>query len=182
MACKAEHLTPSSVYWNKVIVEEQGTYPNARLSFVPVLCNQCGNPPCESVCPTGATFKRADGLVALDQGKCIGCGYCIVACPYRQRTLNGNSPGYFQEKEATPLEQAGSNHHTKGTVTKCNFCYKRLEQGKLPACVAACPARARIFGDLHNPESEISQLLGRKSAKRLLANLGTDPAVFYIPD
>lgn len=182
MACKAEHITPANVFWNKVIVEEKGTYPNARMTFLPVLCNQCAKPPCETVCPTGATYKRSDGIVAVNQDKCIGCGYCIVACPYRQRALNEKSAGYFKGKGLTSLEQTGYKGHTRGTVTKCNFCYKRLEQGKMPACVIACPARARIFGDLDNPESEAAQTLGRRSAQRLLSGMNTEPAVYYIQE
>ncbi len=182
MACKAEHTTPAKVFWNKVIVEEQGTYPNARLTFLPVLCNQCANPPCETVCPTGATHKQPDGIVAVDTKKCIGCGYCVVACPYRQRTVNEKQSGYFAAKGLTKLEQQGYQQHQRGTVTKCNFCQARVTQGKLPACVTACPAKARLFGDLADPASEPSRALGRYSAYRLLPGLNTEPAVYYIPE
>lgn len=182
MACKAEHITPVHVFWNKVLVEEKGIYPNGRMTFLPVLCNQCAKAPCETVCPTGATHKLADGVVAVDQKKCIGCGYCVVACPYRQRTVNEKKAGYFASKGLTALEEQGYKHHQRGTVTKCNFCHERLAQGKEPACVVACPAKARLFGDLHNPDSEAARALGRHSTYRLLAGLDTEPAVYYIPE
>ena len=182
MACKAEHITPQHVFWNKVLVEEKGIYPNARISFLPVLCNQCAKAPCEAVCPTGATHKRADGIVGVNQEKCIGCGYCVLACPYRQRTFNEKSAGYFPDKGLTMLEQQGYTEHTRGTVTKCDFCQHRLAQDKLPACVIACPGKARIFGDLDDPRSEVARTLGAYSAYRLLTGLGTEPSVYYIAE
>lgn len=182
MACKAEHITPAQVFWNKVIVEEKGSYPNARMTFLPVLCNQCANPPCETVCPTGATHKQINGIVAVDSTKCIGCGYCVVACPYRQRTVNPKKAGYFKDKGLTPLEEQGYLGHQRGTVTKCNFCQERVTHGKEPACVVACPAKARLFGDLENASSDAAQALGRHSAFRLLPGLNTEPAVYYIPE
>ena len=182
MACKAEHITPPKVFWNKVLVEEKGTYPNARMTFLPVLCNHCANAPCETVCPTGATYKRPDGIVAVNQDKCIGCGSCVVACPYRQRTYHERSAGYFPDKGLTMLEQRGYAEHTRGTVTKCYFCADRLKKGQTPSCVAACPAKARLFGDLEDPKSEASRALGKNSAYRLLMGLGTEPAVYYIPE
>lgn len=180
MACKAEHHTPAKVFWNRVQVEEKGVYPHARLSFLPVLCNQCANPPCESVCPTGATYKRLDGIVAVDQRKCIGCGYCIVACPYRQRTLNEQQGSYFGDKGLTQLEERSHTEHQHGTVTKCSFCHERLAAGKEPACVTACPARARLFGDLDDAGSEARRALGRSTSFRLLTALNTEPAVYYL--
>jgi Fe-S-cluster-containing dehydrogenase component len=182
MACKAENVTPANVFWNKVLVEEKGAYPNARLTFLPVLCNHCDNPPCETVCPTGATHRRPDGIVAVNQDKCMGCGYCVVACPYQQRTFNHKTAGYFPARGMTPLEEQGYKSHTRGTVTKCTLCVHRISQGQQPACSAACPARARIFGDLSDPDSEASRLLGRRPAYRLLAGLNTGPAVYYIPE
>lgn len=182
MACKAENSTPAQVLWNKVLVEEQGVYPHARMIFRPVLCNHCGNPPCETVCPTGATYRRPDGIVAVDQNKCMGCGYCVVACPYRQRTFNHKTAGYFTAKGLTPVEERGYKHHARGAVTKCTFCHHRLAKDQQPACAAACPARARIFGDLADPAGEAARLLGRRSAHRLLDGLGTEPAVYYLPE
>ncbi|EAX48285.1 4Fe-4S ferredoxin, iron-sulfur binding domain protein [Thermosinus carboxydivorans Nor1] len=181
MACKAENATPPGVFWNKVYVKETGQYPNARMTFLPVLCNHCANPPCLAVCPTGATYKRPDGIVALDAGKCMGCGYCVVACPYQQRVITEIKP-YYPKHGLTPLEQHGYKKHRSGTATKCTFCLHRLEQGKQPACVVACPGRARIFGDLDDPQSEVAKLLGSSYTTRLMENMGTRPAVYYIPD
>lgn len=182
MACKAEHTTPKGVTWNRVIVEEKGEYPEARMTFKPVLCNHCSNPPCLKVCPTGATSKRPDGIVTVNAKKCIGCQYCVVACPYQARSFNKSSEGYFPKYGLTPLEQQGYNQHLKGTPGKCVFCYERVDQGMDPACVICCPGRARIFGDLDDPQSEISSLLKVNETYQLLKNQGTGPSVYYIPE
>lgn len=182
MACKAEHATPKGVSWNRVVVEEKGEYPKARMTFTPMLCNHCTNPPCQEVCPTGATYKRPDGIVAVDQHKCIGCKYCMVACPYQARSFNEKTAGYFPEWGLTSLEKQGYSQHIAGTPSKCVFCYDRVEQGKDPACVVSCPAHARIFGDLNDPRSEITKLIQGNSTFQLLERAGTGPSVFYIPD
>jgi Fe-S-cluster-containing dehydrogenase component len=182
MACKAEHATPKGVTWNRVIIEEKGEYPEARMTFKPVLCNHCSNPPCLNVCPTGATSKRADGIVTVNQKKCIGCQYCVVACPYQARSFNKKSEGYFPKYGLTLFEQQGYKQHVKGTPGKCVFCYERVDRGLNPACTVSCPGRARIFGDLDNPQSEISTILKGTEAVQLLKNQGTGPAVYYIPE
>lgn len=182
MACKAEHATPKGVTWNRVIVEEKGEYPQARMSFKPILCNHCSNPPCLSVCPTGATSKRPDGIVTVNAKKCIGCQYCVVACPYQARSFNKASEGYFPKYGLTVLEQQGYKQHIKGTPGKCVFCYERVDQGKDPACVVGCPGRARIFGDLDDPNSEVARLIKEHKPYRLIEELGTEPKVYYIPD
>ncbi|GAB6174311.1 4Fe-4S dicluster domain-containing protein [Paradesulfitobacterium aromaticivorans] len=182
MACKAEHATPKGVSWNRVVVEEKGEYPKARMTFTPMLCNHCANPPCQEVCPTGATYKRPDGIVAVDQHQCIGCKYCMVACPYQARSFNEKTAGYFPEWGLTPLEKQGYSQHISGTPSKCVFCYDRVEQGKDPACVVSCPAHARIFGDLSDPKSEIARLIKDNPIFQLLVKAGTGPSVFYIPD
>lgn len=182
MACKAEHSTPKGVNWNRVIVEEKGEYPKARMTFKPILCNHCSNPPCLDVCPTGATSKRPDGIVTVNSNKCIGCQYCVVACPYQARSFNKKSEGYFPEYGLTTLEQQGYKQHLKGTAGKCIFCYERVDQGLSPACVVSCPGKARIFGDIDDPQSEISLLLKEHKAFQHLTHLGTGPAVFYISD
>lgn len=182
MACKAEYATPKGVYWNHVIVEERGEYPYARMTFTPVLCNHCENPPCRDVCPTGATYQRSDGIIAVNQSMCIGCKYCMVACPYQARSIPETSEGYYPEYGLTAFEQQGIKRHKKGAPSKCVFCYERVEQGKEPACVIACPAHARIFGDLNEPNSEISRLIKQYQTFRFSEELGTGPSVFYIPD
>lgn len=182
MACKSEHSTPKGVTWNHVIVEEKGEYPQARMTFIPTLCNHCTNPPCQKVCPTGATSKRADGIVTVNPQKCIGCQYCVVACPYQARSFNKKTEGYFPKYGLTPFEQQGYKQHLKGTPGKCVFCYERVDQGLDPACVVSCPGRARIFGDLDDPQSEISELIKENETFQLLKNQGTQPSVYYIPE
>jgi tetrathionate reductase subunit B len=159
VACKAENGVPLGQTRSWVEYIEKGTYPNVTRSFLPRLCNHCEKPACVSVCPTGATWKRKeDGIVVVDDDICIGCKYCVHACPYDARYLN-------------PIT---------GTVDKCDFCIHRVSQGLEPACVEACPSRARIFGDLNDPESEISKKIARYPVTVLRPEKGTQPNVFYI--
>jgi molybdopterin-containing oxidoreductase family iron-sulfur binding subunit len=144
-------------------------------SPMPVMCNHCDNPPCTRVCPTGATFKRADGLVVMDEHRCIGCRYCMAACPYGSRSFNWSDPVPHVAK-VNPEYPC----RTKGVVEKCTFCAERLNVGKLPLCVEACPERVMVFGDLNDPRSEIRSLLGSRYSLRRRAELGTGPSVFYI--
>ena len=134
--------------------------------FVPHLCMQCEDAPCISVCPVGATFHTPDGIVLIDQDRCIGCGYCIVACPYGARYIvpaGGNMPG-----------------GVPGVADKCTFCYHRITTGRRPACVEACPVGARAFGDLNDPSSSVSVILRDKPTMILQGALGTKPRVFYV--
>jgi Fe-S-cluster-containing dehydrogenase component len=140
-----------------------------------VLCNQCDNPPCVRVCPTKATFKREDGIVMMDYHRCIGCRYCMAACPYGSRSFNWRDPRPYI-KEINPDYPT----RTRGVVEKCNFCEERLAQGLLPACVEACPEKALVFGDLEDPNSEIRALLGDDYSVRRKPELGTNPQVYYI--
>ncbi|MCL4425348.1 MAG: 4Fe-4S dicluster domain-containing protein [Firmicutes bacterium] len=181
LACKAENGTPPGVFWNKVLATEKGRYPSAHIYYTPVACMHCDSPPCEGVCPTGATYKGRDGIVSIEQEKCIGCRYCQVSCPYDVRSFNERIKGYFQEFGLTPYEKAAYARHKPGTVSKCDFCSHRLEQGKEPACVVACPARARHFGDLGDPTSEVARLIAGRSGYRLREEAGTQPSVYYLP-
>jgi len=143
---------------------------------VPVLCNHCEYPPCVRVCPTGATWKReTDGIVMMDWHRCIGCKYCIVACPYGARSFNFLDPRPY-------IKHLNAEFPTRreGVVEKCNFCAERLAEGKLPACVEACPENAMIFGDITDFHSEISKLLRARDTIRRKPELGTQPNVFYI--
>ncbi len=182
IACKQQNGTPPGVFWSHVNISEVGTYPKARLSPLPVLCNQCDNAACVNVCPTGASQKQANGIVTIDPSKCIGCRYCMVACPYNVRQFNGTAPvGYFPDKGGlNAYEQVMYVNHQVGTVEKCNFCASRVAAGQLPACVLTCPAKARIFGDLDDPNSEVSQLIVKNNAQPLNPEAGTKPNVYYI--
>jgi dimethyl sulfoxide reductase iron-sulfur subunit len=181
VACKQKNGTAPGVLWRKVIKSEVGVYPNPKMTFTPVLCNQCDDPACADVCPVGATAKQANGIVTVDSGKCIGCRYCQVACPYDARTfVTSNSKGYYPGKELTPYEKISYAAHQVGTVEKCNFCFDRVVQGQKPACVQTCPVIAMTFGDLDDPNSEVAKLIASRNALPLKPEAGTNPKVYYI--
>jgi Fe-S-cluster-containing dehydrogenase component len=139
-----------------------------------VFCNHCDNPPCARVCPTKATWKREDGIVMMDQHRCIGCRYCMAACPYGARSYNWKDPRPFIRK-GNPDYPTRSN----GVVEKCTFCAERLDQGLMPACVEASKG-ALIFGDLADSASEVREILRTHYTIRRKLSLGTDPSVFYM--
>ena len=141
---------------------------------VMVFCNHCDNPPCVRVCPTQATWKREDGIVMMDWHRCIGCRYCVAACPYGSRSFN-----WFDPRPYITTLNADFPTRTKGVVEKCNFCEERLALGQPPACVAACPEKALVFGNLADPRSEVRQLLQSRYSIRRRPELGTEPNVFY---
>lgn len=143
--------------------------------YMAVQCNHCSHPPCVKVCPTGATYKDKDGLVLMDYEKCIGCRLCVVACPYSARRFNWFKPEVPADK-VNPLVPV----RPLGVVEKCTFCVHRVRQGKLPRCVEVCPVRARHFGNLNDPESEVSNILQDNLSFRLLEELNTDPNISYI--
>lgn len=165
--------------YEHVFAESVTPYTPAVLKERPtmVLCNHCDNPPCVRVCPTQATFKRTDGIVMMDEHRCIGCRYCMAACPYGSRSFNFEDPRpYIAEPTDYPTR-------TKGVVEKCTFCSERLAVGKRPLCVEACEGigcNALVFGDLGDPESAVSKLVRSQDLARRKPELGTSPHVFYI--
>jgi Fe-S-cluster-containing dehydrogenase component len=189
-ACNAAHNIPQlpdpkhEVKWvwkepfEGVFPSQQNEYTRSNYSAhpVPVMCNHCDNPPCARVCPTGATWKREeDGIVMMDWHRCIGCKYCIVACPYGARSFNFVEP-------RTHLRHVNEDFPTRsmGVVEKCNFCEERLATGKQALCAEVCPEKAMTFGDLNDPKSDISRLLKERYTTRRKPELGTQPNVFYI--
>jgi Fe-S-cluster-containing dehydrogenase component len=140
-----------------------------------VFCNHCENPPCVRVCPTEATWKREDGVVMMDWHRCIGCRYCMAACPYGSRSFNWRDPRPFL-KSADP----GFPTRTRGVVEKCNLCEERLARGEGPACVEACAEKAMVFGDLKDEQSAVRRILNERSAWRRRPGLGTGPSVYYL--
>ena len=158
VACKAENDVPPGVFRSWVKILEKGVYPDAKNYSLPVLCNNCENAVCVRVCPATASYKREDGIVMIDPHKCVGCKYCMAACPYQVRHIN-------------PLRRYAQ---------KCFFCSHRIDAGLQPACVEACPSGARVFGDLNDPDSEISKILVKNAVSVLKPEAGTKPNVFYI--
>lgn len=158
VSCQTQNSLPPEESFIHFLQKEQGAYPKVMRETFPIQCQHCENAPCEKVCPTGATYTRKNGIVLVDPNKCIGCKYCMVACPYGARV---------QSKE----------HHI---VEKCRFCVEEVEAGRQPACVRTCIADARIFGDLDNPDSEISQEIILRKAVPLRPDLGTKPKIFYV--
>ena len=155
----------------------------ANRVYIPTICNQCEDAPCEKVCPSGATYTREDGIVMVDDDKCIGCSSCAVACPYDQRTemsAQNFLDGLFGNGELTPFEEQGYGRYTPGTVTKCDFCSQRVDVGLEPACVQTCPTNARIFGDLDDPDSAPSKMIRERHGRQPLPEKNTKPKVYYV--
>ncbi|AFK19899.1 4Fe-4S dicluster domain-containing protein [Haloferax mediterranei ATCC 33500] len=188
VTCKQENNVPMGQYWNRVLTEggdkidtPAGTYPEhgedgtLDMGYQPTACQHCENAPCVKVCPVNATYTRDDGIVEIDYDKCIGCRYCMAACPYNARVFN------WEESKTIPEEGTGDvPARPQGVVEKCTFCSHRVDEGLDPACVVNCPADARIFGDLDNEESTVSRYIKKYETHRLLEDRGTDPKTYYI--
>lgn len=210
IACKNENNVQAGFAWANKIVRTVGKFPNVRYDFMPTLCNHCENAPCVKRCPTGAMHKADGDITMHDPEECIGCKICISVDPYGVIFFNKKKPHKFWKsdksliKDSTASPQgvvqkvkgkaipyynpdrekdlAGSGLRYKGIVEKCTLCYHRVKKGELPYCVEACPAKARIFGDLNDPDSKINQILARYRPFRLKEHLGTEPKVFYVRD
>ena len=185
IACKSNNNLPIGMLYTKVVTEggayndtATGTYPyDLHKKYFSRGCMHCSNAPCVEVCPTGATYVREDGIVAIDAEKCIGCQACIAACPFGARTLNAEEPVYVLD---FALGDPDAPVHLPNTVEKCTFCANRIDRGAKPACMELCPGRARYWGDIDDPESEISRFLEGKQYERLGEEFGTEPNVYYV--
>jgi len=187
-ACNKGHYITGENAWLKVykMQESEETAPY----FMPTQCQHCDKPPCVKVCPVDATFKREDGIVLIDNERCIGCRFCMAACPYSIRVFNWNEPeqGVIENKAEYTPDFCGEPS-VKGTVDKCDFCPHQIVKGELPFCVQACPNDVFAFGDMYedavtNGSGEtfqLSKLLKDRAGHRLMEGLGTEPSVFYLP-
>lgn len=184
VACKMQNNVPDGMLWNRVLTEDcdiidgaVGTYPNLSRNYLPLACQHCTNAACKRVCPTGATYRDDKGRIEIDYDKCIGCRMCMAACPYNARTFNWNEP---ERSAGGNYGGAGVPERKKGVMEKCTLCKERTDNGEEPMCVVCCPLSARVFGDLDDPNSEISQLRRGSNVRILLEDMGTQPQVFYV--
>lgn len=180
-ACRAENNVALygderwDIHWIRKVKIKAKDAADETARAVPVLCNHCDQPPCAQVCPVQATYKRADGIVIIDHHRCIGCRYCMIACPYNARFFN------FRENSEWPNKNYPKRSH--GVAESCNLCAHLLDQGELPACVQACQkvnAGALTVGDLNDPASEVSRLIADHPTRRLRESLGTEPKIYYL--
>ena len=186
--CIWGHSVPEDQQWVEVFAfEELKDVPTSELHFMPILCQQCQNPPCTNVCPVGATFSTPEGVVLIDQERCIGCRMCMAACPYDRRFFNWKEPAQLPEIKDSPYNIFHQTPAIKGTVMKCNWCPERTMAGGLPFCVEGCPHGAMYFGDLEediatNGQEIVvpSRFLSENQAYHLREDLGTKPRVYYI--
>ncbi len=192
-ACKMANGTPPGVQWRRVIDMEIGEYPDVKRVFIPTGCQHCSKPACLDVCPSGATFKRDDGIVDIDYELCIGCASCAVACPYGARYLVHEDSFAYGDKP-TADESVMHDPDSVGVATKCNLCVDVIDAGvangltpgvdpeATPRCVNSCISGAMTFGDLDDPDSKVSKLLASTKHFRMKTEEGTCPGFFYIVD
>lgn len=202
MACKAENNVPAVgadeakrgrvISWMQVLTETDEEHHANKTRFIPRPCLQCDDPPCTKVCPVYATYRNPEGIVAQIYARCIGCRFCMAACPYNAKYFNW----YSYQKEA-PGQNPDVSLREKGVVEKCTFCHHRLQKAReralaekrefdpleyVPACAEACPAKAIVFGDLADPASEVAHLARSPRAFKLQEELGTKPKVIYLTE
>jgi molybdopterin-containing oxidoreductase family iron-sulfur binding subunit len=210
VGCKVINNEPEGIWWNRILTGSpgetsgeqdgalsapasdsidvpHGTYPDVEMSYLPVACQHCEEAPCVKVCPVDANFRREDGVVLVDFERCIGCRYCLAACPYGIRAFNwgegrhepDSTVGYGKDYRFDG-RLVFTPDRPVGVAEKCTLCVERIDEGVEPFCVEVCPAGARIFGDLDDASSEVSRLVRDGGATQLQPDLGTDPRVFYL--
>ena len=186
VGCRHANNLPEGTWWNRVLTKggetqdsPAGVYPDLTLSYRPVACQHCENPACVKVCPVGATYKDPEtGIVRQDYDKCIGCRMCMAACPYTGvRSFNWEEPAYHLDFAVGDADIAP---HQKHVVEKCTFCWHRLAKGLQPSCMEVCIGRARFFGDLNDPDSDVSKAIRERSYEQLLPEEGTQPNVYFL--
>ena len=185
IACRIGNNLPIGLWYNRVntigngnLDSPGGTYPNNALAYEPVACQHCANPLCVAACPTGASYiDEETGIVLIDGEACIGCRSCIEACPYDVRVYLESEPEYYVDHS---LGSPEAPVHELGKVEKCSFCYGRIQKGEEPFCMRLCPGRARWYGDLDDPESEVSKLIASRDYRVLREEEGTQPSVYYV--
>lgn len=186
IACKQVNNVPDGIMWTRVLADGGDAVDTPRneggvlsMRFYATGCQHCENPACAKVCPVGATYKDPEtGVVRQDYDKCIGCRMCMGACPYTGvRSFNWEEP---KSSVGFAIGDADAPAHQKHVVEKCIFCYQRITKGETPACMDLCPARARHWGDLDDPDSEISKLVASREYEQLLEDRGTKPNVYYL--
>jgi len=179
-ACAMENQTPvwDTHKWRTYVHDEEiGMGDDVHRRFFPRLCNHCDNPPCMTVCPTGATYKKDNGIVMVDEDLCMGCEACALACPYHARV----EFRYSDVRQGKEFYGSDFRRH-RPSVDKCSFCDHRVEQGLKPACVETCVGESRMFGDLDDPNDPIAQMVASGVARPLMPHIGTRPNVYYIDD
>lgn len=185
-ACEKMHHLPPEMEWLKVLKVQDNEL--SAPYWQPTTCMHCDQPPCVKVCPVDATYKRSDGIVLIDTDRCIGCRFCMVACPYSARAFNWSEPELTEEVASQPYSPETSCPAKKGTVSKCDFCPDMIRKNEMPPCVTACPNGVFYFGDeLEDAVSNgsetvrLSELLRDRSGYRLMEEFGTAPRVYYLP-
>lgn len=172
----SQHVEESEHYYDHKWV------PQADKYYMPVQCQQCQNPPCTKACPVRATWQEPDGIIVVDYNWCIGCRYCMAACPYWARRFNFAKPAIPPEEINTDMAYLGNRIRPRGVVEKCTFCLRRVRQGMQPACVEVCPTGSRVFGNVRDPKSPIQYILKNKRVYIFKEEAGTIPRFYYCFD
>jgi len=192
VACKVENKSPGKIWYAPVYKIEVGKFPNTRRVFIPMLCMHCDDPPCMKACPSKAIYKRPDGIVAIDEGKCCGSRVCVTACPYGAMHFFDDDDRTTGSAGPTEFDIMANEKFKLYTAQKCTFCSHRIDYGlennlkpgidreATPACVITCPTECRIFGDLDDPESQPSKLLKQRNYFVLRPEAATKPNVIYL--